>query len=138
MPREITPETVAAMLAETDDDLHDGNGWWPSLLARGNVVEIGITPVSDDYEAEEEDEIQLRAVVVTGDQAPIVLDRPVIPGLMDAGKPLTDLSVEDGHVVSRDNCWACGEMGVLRWTPADARELAAHLAAFADQAEGEA
>jgi len=45
-----TPERVADLLAGGDNDYHDGNDWWPSISTTGNVVDIAITPVGEDYE----------------------------------------------------------------------------------------
>lgn len=66
-----TPENVASMLTSGDNDYHDGNYWHPSIGAGGNVVHIGITAYSED--GEKLPEAHFRAVVVEGEQTPIVL-----------------------------------------------------------------
>lgn len=82
---EITPEKVAAtpptvelvadLLTEADNDLHDGYGWKPSLSNVGNVVEIGITPYSED--GDRLPEVHFRAVVVEGD-GPVAIASPAL------------------------------------------------------------
>jgi hypothetical protein len=69
----VTPENVAEMLTSGDNDYHDGNCWHPSLYAQGNVIHIGITAYADDDEGTKLPEVQFRAVVVEGEQTPIVL-----------------------------------------------------------------
>lgn len=70
-----TPENVADMLTSGDNDYHDGNGWTPSLRATGNIIEIGIEPCTETGFAL--DEVYFRAVVVEGDQTPIVATGPL-------------------------------------------------------------
>lgn len=69
-----TPENVAELLTEGDNDLHDGNGWKPGLSATGNVVRISITPYDEDGNAL--DDVHFRAVVV-GVPAHTVASEPV-------------------------------------------------------------
>ena len=69
-----TPENVAEMLTSGDNDYHDGNDWWPSLSRDGNVVKIGIEPVGQDYETKLP-EVHFQAVVVEGEETPLVFDR---------------------------------------------------------------
>ncbi|SET51696.1 hypothetical protein [Nonomuraea wenchangensis] len=127
-----TPENVAEMLTMGDNDYHDGNYWHPSIGAAGNVVHIGITPYADDDEGTKLPEVHFRAVVVEGEQTPIVLERPAT------------LEVEWGPAdevrswVSPDlfvvvNTMKATNVGFL--TPVEARRLAARLAALADEAQ---
>lgn len=74
-----TPENVADMLTGGDNDYHDGNDWTPSITADGSVVRISITPYTED--GAELDKVPFCAVVVEGDQAPIVLPRPAELGI---------------------------------------------------------
>lgn len=57
-----TPERVADLLAGGDNDYHDGNDWWPAISTTGNVVDIAITPVGEDYETKLP-KVHFRAVV---------------------------------------------------------------------------
>jgi hypothetical protein len=68
-----TPENVAEMLTSSDGVHHDGNVWDRSIGSSGNVVGITITPYSED--GDELDEVHFVAVVVEGDETPIVIDR---------------------------------------------------------------
>lgn len=123
-----TPENVAEMLASGDNDYHDGNDWWPSISADGSVISIGITPVGDDYETKLP-KVPFRAVVVEGDQTPIVLERPDELGISwEDGGDL--LALTNGGIT-------LSPRGVDEWEldPAEARELAAQLAAMADARE---
>lgn len=135
---EPTAELVAEMLTESDNDYHDGHQWQPSISADGNVVSITITPYTVD--GDECPEREFRAVVVEGDQPPIVLSRPdvdaylgdvmaVIPG------PINELEIRDGRVVNDDGCTSCQEPLVASWTPDEARVFAAYLVALAERAE---
>lgn len=88
---EITPEPVAAtpptvelvadLLAEADNDYHDGYFWKLRMSASGNVAKIGIEPFADDGGDGDDDEatllpeVHFRAVVVPGEETPIVSDR---------------------------------------------------------------
>ena len=123
-----TPENVAELLTEGDNDLHDGNGWKPGLSATGNVVRISITPYDEDGNVL--DDAHFRAVVVPGETVPIVLERPAEPGLCwdeDGGDLI--LPIESGlRMWPPSSDW-------FDMTPAEARELAAHLAAMADDWE---
>ena len=123
-----TPDNVAEMLTDGDNDYHDGNGWHPSLSAAGNVVRIEITPY--DAGGDECDPVEFRAVVVEGAQPPIVLARPADPetGSDDDGP---ELSVFDGwvHLAYPGGMW-------LRLPPNVALRLAARLACLAEQEAG--
>lgn len=120
-----TPENVADMLTSGDNDYHDGNDWTPSITADGSVVRIGITPYTED--GAELDKVPFCAVVVEGDQAPIVLPRPAELGISweDGGGDLLALTPGGIRLYPR---------GMDEWEldPADARELAAQLAEMAD------
>lgn len=118
-----TPENVADMLTSGDNDYHDGNYWKPSIGADGNVVHIGITAYSED--GDRLPEVHFRAVVVEGDETPIVLEWPNELGMQwDDGKDLLALT-PDGILFNL--------RGIDEWDlDADgALELAAQLAAMA-------
>lgn len=122
-----TPENVAESLTSDDNVYHDGYEWTPSLTADGNVVRIGITPT--DAGGMDCDEVQFRAVVVEGEETPIVLERPDELGLSwDDGGDLLALTREGIRLYPR---------GMDEWQldPAEARDLAAQLAAMADAYE---
>ena len=78
-----TPENVAEMLTSGDNDYHDGNYWHPSLSSDGNVVWIGIEAYSED--GEKLPEVHFRAVVVPGEQPPIVLPSGASADYIDGG-----------------------------------------------------
>ena len=78
-----TPENVAESLAEGDNDYHDGNDWWPSIVADGNVVHIGVTPLADDYETKLP-EVRFEAHVFKVEQSPPVAAEPVELTVEDA------------------------------------------------------
>ena len=122
-----TPENVAEMLTSGDNDYHDGNDWHPSLSRDGNVVRIEITPVGEDYETHLPVE-HFQAVVVPGETVPIVLERPAEPGLSwdDEGGDLIAAIATGIRMWPPDTAW-------FDMTTAEARELAAHLAAMADE-----
>jgi hypothetical protein len=141
-----TPENVAEMLTAGDNDYHDGNYWKPSIGADGNVVHIGITAYSED--GEKLPEQHFRAVVVEGEEAPIVLPRPDTSflGLDFEGSAFDDDDALGWQVVpySTARKWNCevedadsilfrGAPGVI--SPAEARRFAAALAAMADTVE---
>ncbi|MEU8378701.1 hypothetical protein [Streptosporangium sp. NPDC048865] len=122
-----TPKNVADLLTEGDHDYHDGNEWSPSVSATGNVISIGITPVGEDDE--ELPEVHFRAVVVEGDETPIVLERPVELGMSwNDGGDLLALTQHGIRMTLR---------GMDKWelSPAEAREMAAQFAAMADACE---
>lgn len=106
-----TPENVAESLAEGDNDYHDGNDWWPSIVADGNVVHIGVTPLADDYETKLP-EVRFEAHVFKVEPSPPVAVEPVELHVEDA----RDLTVEsvgggfDGWTVA-----AHERLGSGRW-----------------------
>lgn len=124
------PESVAAFFAFNNGDYDDGgNLWFPSIKADGNVIEIAITPC--DAGGDETGEVvHFRAVVVEGDEPPIVLEWPAELGIAwDDGGDL--LALGDSGIIRLHS------RGVDDWdlSPAEAREMAAHLAAMADVVE---
>jgi hypothetical protein len=122
-----TPENVAELLTSGDNDYHDDFRWKPSLYADGNVLHVEITPYAD--EGTQLPKVHLRAVVVEGEQTPIVLPRPAEPGIQWAFEgPMLELT-EDDIILSPPGS------GVWVMDPELARELAAHLAAMADALE---
>ena len=138
MSAAITPESVADMLTSGDNDFHDGNDWYQSISATGNVVSIGVTP--HDEEGEKLPEVHFRAVVVEGDRAPIVAARPDVDDHTavqgprfgeDAGE-----SIQNGWSVGATNHVIFGGSGHISF--AEARRMGAALIALADQAEAQA
>ncbi|WP_101790977.1 hypothetical protein [Nonomuraea indica] len=123
-----TPENVAEMLTSGDNDYHDGNYWHPSIGADGNVVHIGITAYSED--GGKLPEQHFRAVVVEGEQTPIVLERPEELGLCwdEDGGDLIAPTADGIRMWPPSMAW-------FDMTVQEARELAAHLAAMADEWE---
>lgn len=65
-----TPENVAEYLTSSDAVYREGN-WLPSVKAEGNVVAIRVIPLTADDE--ELPSVHFRAVVVEGEERPIVL-----------------------------------------------------------------
>ncbi|MFI6883415.1 hypothetical protein [Streptosporangium canum] len=125
-----TPENVADFFAYVANDCDDdgGNLWFPSIKADGNVIEIGITPGDENGTALDE-VVHFRAVVVEGDEAPIILPQPAELGIVwEDGADLLALTPE-GIVFN--------PRGVDEWglDPDEARDLAAQLAAMADAYE---
>ncbi|MGA4989950.1 hypothetical protein [Nonomuraea bangladeshensis] len=125
------PENVAEFLAYCANDASDdgGNMWFPVVKAAdGGVVEIDINPADDNGTATYAIR-RFRAVVVEGDTDPIVLERPAELGIQwHEGGDLLALT-RDGITLFPHGAdeWAM--------SPANAREMAAHLAAMADAAE---
>ncbi|WP_326828721.1 hypothetical protein OIE13_22705 [Streptosporangium sp. NBC_01810] len=70
-----TPQGVADFLTSADNSFREGLNGWPSLTAKGNVVEIKVTPTDEDGDEDEDNAVHFRAVVVEGEQTPIVFDR---------------------------------------------------------------
>ena len=127
-----TPENVAEMLTAGDNDYHDGNYWHPSIGSIGNVIHIGITPYADDDEGTKLPEQHFRAVVVKGEQTPIVLERPAtLEKEWDPADEVRSWVSPDLFVVV--NTMKSTNVGFL--TPVEARRLAARLAALADEAQ---
>lgn len=126
-----TPENVAKMLTMGDNDYHDGNYWHPSIGSIGNVIHIGITPYADDDEGTKLPEVHFRAVVVEGEQTPIVLERPSLE--QDWTNPPNDVRswVSPDYFV----CVQTWRTDVAYLTPEQARREAARLAALADEAQ---
>ncbi len=122
-----TPENVADMIAWAHSDYHDGNEWYPGVSRDGNVLSITITPY--DEGGSECPKVEFQAVVVEGDQPPIVLPRPADPG---------DLPADSGlYLDHRPGFVQIGDRDE-EYTPDQARLYAAHIAALADLAEQEA
>lgn len=120
-----TPEKIAESLTSGDNEYHDGHDWWESLTAKGNVVHIGITPTTED--GEKLPKQHFRAVVVEGDETPIVLKYPAELGLTwHDGSDLLTLR-DSGIIRLYTQCVA-----EIDLRPDEAREMAAHLAAMAD------
>lgn len=121
---EITPKYVADVLADADNELDDETGCWLSISTEDAVLHIKATSVSD-----RDNPVHFRAVVVEGDETPIVLERPAELGLSwhDGGDLLA--LTRDGITLFPN--------GADEWSmsPDNARELAAHLAAMADARE---
>lgn len=130
-----TPENVAEMLTSGDNDYHDGNYWHPSIGAAGNVVHIGITAYSDD--GDKLPEKHFRAVVVEGEESPIVLERPDItdPSAVTGPRFGEEAGDSFGHgwSVFATNHVLFGGTGHI--SPAEARRFAAALVATADALE---
>ncbi|MEO3869405.1 hypothetical protein ABGB18_11285 [Nonomuraea sp. B12E4] len=130
-----TPENVAEMLTSGDNDYHDGNYWHPSIGSVGNVVHIGITAYSED--GDKLPEVHFRAVVVEGETAPILLERPEItnPEAMHGPRfgEETGESMENGWSVFATNHVLFGGSGHI--SPAETRRFAAALVATADALE---
>ncbi|MFC4006551.1 hypothetical protein ACFOY2_04920 [Nonomuraea purpurea] len=126
-----TVELVADLLTEADNDYHDGYYWKLHMSSVGNVVSIGIEAFADDGgdgdfdEATLLPEVPFRAVVVGGDETPLVLKWPAELGLSwdDGGKLLT---FDNGII-------RLNPRGVDEWdlSPEEALELAGQLAAMA-------
>ncbi|MEU4224363.1 hypothetical protein AB0F17_08720 [Nonomuraea sp. NPDC026600] len=70
-----TVELVADLLTEADNDLHDGYDWKLSMSSVGNVVRIGVEPFADDEDGTRLPEVHFWAVVVEGEETPLVFDR---------------------------------------------------------------
>lgn len=123
-----TPENVAEMLTDGDNEYHDGHHWDLSLTSVDNVVNICVTPYDVD-DSEMLAPVRFRAVVVEGEEAPIVLDPPAELGLtwLDGG-PLLELGDEGICLFPRgaDEYWM---------DPSEAREWASQLAVMADAYE---
>jgi hypothetical protein len=122
-----TPENVAEMFTEGDNDYHDGYGWHPSLSADGNVIKIGIE--AHDEEGERLPEVHFRAVVVEGETAPIVLP---------AGAAADYINGDDGHHWL--TCGTC-EVSLMEVTAGTyvwemAEKIAAHRCAETAQEAG--
>lgn len=120
-----TPQNVAEMLTSSDGDYHDGNYWHPSITSVGNVISIGIEPYADD-DGTRLPEVRFTAVVVEGETVPIVLERPV----------KAELELPGGNRLSMVGSMVAAHLSLDGYLlPEDAREIAAHLAALADDAE---
>ncbi|MEU8151709.1 hypothetical protein [Nonomuraea sp. NPDC048901] len=126
----FTAEDVVSDLFAAEDTHYDdsGNGWHHEVTGCGNMIAIAITP-SDDEGFKTDETFHFRAVVVEGEEAPIVLERPEELGIQwHEGGDLLALT-HDGITLF--------PQGVDEWSmgPDNARELAAHLAAMADAYE---
>ncbi|GGK62043.1 hypothetical protein Sme01_03980 [Sphaerisporangium melleum] len=126
MGAEITPEDVVADLFLAEGTVYDdnGTGMLHEIKAAGSVMEIAITPCDDEGMASDEP-VHFRAVVVEGDQAPIVLQEPAELGMSwPDGGDLLALTGEGIVFYPR---------GVDKWAmdPDEALEYAAQLAAMA-------
>lgn len=121
---DITPADVAADLFAAKDTHYDDSGkaWYSLVEAVDNVLNITITPTEGDGAHEP---VHFRAVVVEGDETPLVLEWPEELGMQwDDGADLLSLT-PDGIVFNL--------RGIDEWDlDADgALELAAQLAAMA-------
>ncbi|MGI5274687.1 hypothetical protein ACQEUU_37020 [Nonomuraea sp. CA-218870] len=128
---EPTPENVADLLAsaaKSGGRYHHGNDWELTVAANSGAVRLDVTPCDLDT-GKALPVRHFRAVVVEGERAPIVLERPEELDIQwdDGGDLLTLTS--DGILFN--------PRGVDEWDldPEGARELAAHLAAMADAYE---
>jgi hypothetical protein len=133
---ELTPtEKVASLLNEYDDSSDwyaESLGGWITTKTDGNTIQVKVIRRADNGE-EIADAVQhFRAVVVEGTETPIVLERPAEPGLCwdeDGGDLI--LPIASGlRMWPPSSDW-------FDMTPAEARELAAHLAAMADDWEAD-
>jgi len=90
-----TPENVAETFTAGDNDFLDGDGWKLSLTAKENVVSIGVTPYDED--GNPVDEVHFRAVVVEGEETPVLLAGPAyVNG--DDGYPALCCTACDDHI----------------------------------------
>ncbi|GAA0970017.1 hypothetical protein GCM10009555_018190 [Acrocarpospora macrocephala] len=106
-----TPDNIAAMLTDSDNDYHDGNDWHLGISAAGNVVSIEVTP--HDVAHEELPVERFEAHVFAVEPAPPVASAPVE---LDA-ETARELTY-DGHGATIDG-WtvvAQVETGRSRWT----------------------
>ena len=126
-----TPEDAASVLTAHDEP-HEDLDAWPSVSPAGNTASITLKPMIEDRVGSHPDDKaaeHFTAVVVEGDQPPIILPRPETPG--EHG--LWDIDI---YVDCRTVMLHAGPPHAL--DPRDARLIAAHLAALADLAEREA
>lgn len=125
-----TPELIAESLTEGDHDYHDGNDWWPSITADGNVVRIGITPVGTHYETKLP-EVHFEAHVFKVEPSPPVASEPVELTVEDA-RDLAFVDVGDGfdgwtvvdHRQTGSSRWRSSHRLVIR------NEAGEHFAAY--------
>jgi hypothetical protein len=131
---DITPEKVAVLLAEDDDNgfYSDKVGGWVTFEAKGASVQVKVAHHDEAGEEVPDQTQHFRAVVVEGEQAPIVLERPAT--LEKEWGPADEVRSwvsPDLFVVV--NTMKTTNVGFL--TPVEARRLAARLAALADEAQ---
>ncbi|MDH2424830.1 hypothetical protein [Sphaerisporangium sp. TRM90804] len=126
-----TPENVAASLANNGGKYDHANPWFMLVEVAGHVVQIRVRSFGE--KDSEQTTTEFRAVVVEGDRAPIVLERPatLAQDWLEGGRPSFRSWISpDGTIRAEidDN---------TEMTPADARREAARMAALADQAEAQ-
>jgi len=119
------PENVAAFLAYCANDAmdDDGNLWYPIVKAEGGVVELAIKPGDEDGVAMD-DIVHFRAVVIEGEQTPIVLP---------AGAAADYINGDDGYKWL--TCGTCEESLMEVTAGTSFGEMAAKIAAHKCAAE---
>ncbi|MER5420383.1 hypothetical protein [Streptosporangium roseum] len=136
MSTEITAEKVADFLTDADNDFHEGLDAWPSIRANGNVVEITLTPMDEDGDEDKDNASHFRAVVVEGDEAPVVAARPDVYAPDDMQGPAHTDSNQCGWHAFATSHVIFGGSGHISF--AEARRMGAALLALADEYEADA
>ncbi len=148
-----TPDTVARLMPAMAG-YHDGFDWSVSMCVNGNVAEIDVTP--GDGGGRDLPEVSFRAVVVEGDQTPIIVPRPDLDDKMALeGNSFEGDDTRGWQVVPYSStekwvCWLADADSLLirgaSYMPVDgaghvsfaeARRMGAALIALADQAEAQ-
>ncbi|WP_157253127.1 hypothetical protein [Nonomuraea typhae] len=128
-PAEVTAEDVAGWVTEFTGDMDEHLGGVVTVRRRGNTLAIDVTPVDDSLGYDKANAKHFRAVVVEGEQAPIVLESPAELGMEwhDGGDMLA--LTREGITIFPG--------GADEWVipSKQAREMAAQLAAMADARE---
>ncbi|MEV0382321.1 hypothetical protein [Nonomuraea sp. NPDC050643] len=119
---DIAPYDIAHVIGVLLDRTQTNEGGVIGANVLDEVLHIDLTHRDGDKD-------HFRAVVVEGETDPIVLERPAEPGNDIGGR------AEPGMVVIDDECPACDVELHWSWTPEEARSLAAHYAALADEAD---
>ncbi|OPG13692.1 hypothetical protein [Microbispora sp. GKU 823] len=121
-----TPEALAALLAELNGSYDDGGDWDIRAHADGHIVAFALDHGDGVGE--------FRAVVVEGDEVPVVAERPYD---LDNPENLNGPHFDGGdrlgwHVFATDHV-VFGGSGHISW--AEARQFGAALIALADRHE---
>lgn len=142
MSTAITPEKVAESLTGYSGEFFEEVHGWLSFTAEGNILSIEATPAKETAWGSDEDKdaaVHFRAVVVKGDQAPIVASRPdlanenALQGPRIGEQPWDYPDGWSVHAANHVTFGGCGEISF-----AEARRFGAALIALADRAEAQA
>lgn len=130
-----TPDGVAEALADGIDSFHHGYDWELDYSRDGNVVTIDVTPQDTDTGMRLDGKAKhFRAVVVEGEQTPVVIDPEVLAAARALYRAYAHEGSESAEQAAHTRYQVAAALYAL--TPEQATFLAGHTAEAAQAEQG--